>query len=80
MKLFHCTCDSCGTAVIAVAIEISGSMNSVGLVTDLGASETLKFRHAPAVTSEECIATHRTMELESPAFCAKLLDKNRKKS
>ena len=34
-RLFHCTCSSCGHAVLAVVLESAGSVSSVGLVTDL---------------------------------------------
>lgn len=74
-RLFHCTCRSCGQAVLAVILETNGSVSSVGLVTDLEIQDALRFTNVPAVSSDECIMAHRLMEGESQAFCQRLLDK-----
>jgi len=76
-RLFHCTCRSCGQAVLAVILESNGSVSSVGLVTDLEMADALRFTSAQTISSDECIAVHRLMEGESLAFCQYLLDKKR---
>ncbi len=84
MRLFHCTCNSCGHAVLAVVLETSGSVSSVGLVTDLEVTDALRFQNARPVTGDECIAIHRLLETNSQSFCERLcspsaaspLDKN----
>lgn len=75
MRLFHCTCSTCGHAVLAVVLETSGSVSSVGLVTDLEVSDALRFQNAQAVSSDECIAFHQLLETDSRGFCGRLLDK-----
>lgn len=74
-RLFHCTCVSCGHAVLAVVLETSGSVSSVGLVTDMEAQDAMRFQHVPPVSSDECIAVHQALETDSRAFCLRLLDK-----
>ncbi len=74
-RLFHCTCTDCGHAVLAVIMETSGNISSVGLVTDLEIQDALRFAELPAVSSDECIAAHRVLEQDSCAWCARLLDK-----
>jgi hypothetical protein len=76
MRLFHCTCASCGHAVLAVIVENLGSVSSVGMVTDLEIQDALRFKDAKSVSSEECIQTHRVMEHESRELCTVLLGKS----
>lgn len=74
-RLFHCTCQRCGNAVIAVVLENAGAVSSVGLVTDMEVQDALRFQDVPAVSSDECIAAHRLVEQESRSFCRRLLDR-----
>jgi len=74
-RLFHCTCQACGNAVMAVVLENSGGISSVGLVTDLEAKDALRFQSVPVVSSDECITAHQLMEQQSQAFCGRLLDR-----
>ncbi len=74
-RLFHCTCKSCGNAVIAVVLENGGAVSSVGLVTDLKAMDALRFQDLLPVSTDECVATHRLLETDSKAFCRLVLDK-----
>jgi hypothetical protein len=75
-RLFHCTCRSCGHAMLAIILENRGSISSVGLVTDLEIQDALRFRESPAISADDCIAAHRILEMESPAFCASLRGKS----
>lgn len=74
-RLFHCTCGSCKHAVLAVVLEASGSVSSVGLMTDMEVQDALRFQQVGPVTTDECIAFHRLLESESPSLCAALLDR-----
>ncbi len=74
MRLFHCTCESCGHAVLAVVLETSGSISSVGLVTDLEVGDALRFQHAKPVSSDECVSFHQLLETQSGELCRKLFD------
>lgn len=57
-RLFHLTCDVCSHSVLAVILESSHGVSSVGLVTDLVAQEVLRFQDVPAVTADDCISAH----------------------
>jgi len=74
-RLFHCTCASCGNAVLAVVLENAGSVSSMGLVTDLEIQDALRFQEVLPVSTDECLAVHRILETQSQAFCRQLLDK-----
>lgn len=76
-RLFHCTCNACGHAVLAVILEApgTGNVSSVGLVTDLEIQDALRWKDAKTVTSDECVAVHRLMQEGSAGFCRRLLDK-----
>lgn len=68
-RLFHCTCHGCGHAMLAMILETQGSISSVGLVTDLEVQDALRFRDRTALTSDECLLAHRTLEDSSRDFC-----------
>ncbi len=74
-RLFHCSCRSCGHALLAVIVESSGSVSSVGLVTDLEIQDAVRFRDAEPITADECVAAHRALKDDSKALCGRLLDK-----
>lgn len=75
MRLFHCTCASCGHSVLAVIVENLGSVSSVGMVTDLEIQDALRFKEAKPISSDECILAHRALENESQELCSAWLDK-----
>lgn len=68
-RLFHCTCSACGHAMLAIILEAQGAVSSVGLMTDLEVQDALRFRDMGSVTADECIASHRILEMESREFC-----------
>jgi hypothetical protein len=74
-RLFHCTCGRCGHAVLAVVLESSGAVSSMGVVTDMEVQDAIRFQGRPPVSSDECIAIHQLLESESQGFCVRLLDK-----
>jgi hypothetical protein len=76
-RLFHCTCASCGNAVLAVVLENAGAVSSVGLVTDLEIQDALRFQDVRPVSTDECVEVHRALQTQSKAFCRRLLDKKR---
>lgn len=73
-RLFHCTCQSCGHAVLAVVVESMGAVSSVGMLTDLEASDALRFSYREPVSADECLAIHAALG-KSRDLCALLLDK-----
>jgi hypothetical protein len=72
-RLFHCSCKSCGHAMLAVILETSGMVSSIGVVTDLEVGDALRFRGAPSVSMDECIRIHRLLEEQSFAFCQQMM-------
>jgi len=68
-RLFHCSCQSCGRSMLALMLESSGWLSTVGLVTDLEIADALRLEHAEAITSDECIRLHRMIDKESATFC-----------
>lgn len=73
--VYHCTCKSCGQAMIAVVLEQMGLVSSIGMMTDLEVSDALQFYTAEAVSKDECVQIHRILEQNSGDFCAALLPK-----
>lgn len=74
-RLFHCTCRSCGHAMLALILESQGAVSSVGLMTDLEVQDAMRFREAVAISADDCIAAHRILEDESRVFCEHLVRK-----
>ncbi|MBU1032681.1 MAG: hypothetical protein ABII13_00415 [Patescibacteria group bacterium] len=72
-RLFHCTCRSCGNAMLAIILETRGSISSVGLVTDLEPQDAIRFKDLVAISSNDCIQTHRLLKDKSKDFCQALL-------
>lgn len=68
-RLFHCTCQSCGHAMLALVLESQGALSSVGLVTDLEIQDAMRFMAEDSITSDDCLKTHRILQDESKDFC-----------
>jgi len=60
-RLFHCSCQQCGHAVMAILLESSGWVSSVGVVTDLTAQDALRFRTSEPISADECIRFHQQL-------------------
>ncbi len=73
-RLFHCRCEACGRSMLAVILEASWFVSSVGVVTDLEAQDALRFQSAAALSSEECIQFHQVLEGQSKVLCQALLN------
>lgn len=73
-RLFHCTCELCGHAVLAVVLETSGSVSSIGLVTDMEVQDAIRFQGVSPVSPDDCIRVHQALETDSQSFCERLLD------
>ncbi len=72
-RLFHCACSHCGQAMIALMLETTEWVSSVGLVTDLEAEEARRIHGWPRITSDDCIFLHRILEEGSAELCQALL-------
>ncbi|MBU1349090.1 hypothetical protein KJ781_03405 [Patescibacteria group bacterium] len=74
-RLFHCSCRSCGHAMLAVILESQGAVSSVGLVTDLEVQDAMRFRGAAPISADDCVLAHQMLEDESKGFCEALTTK-----
>ena len=72
-RLFHCTCTACGHTILALVLEASGWVSSVGLVTDLEIADALLFQSASSITLKECVALKQALDQQSRDFCQLLL-------
>ncbi len=72
-RLFHCSCQTCGHAILAVILESSGWVSSIGVMTDLEAQDAIRFQNTEPIHPDECVALYRTLETESGAFCHALM-------
>lgn len=77
-RLFHCSCHSCGRSMLALMLENSGWLSTVGLVTDLGVTDALRLEQSAPISSDECIRLHRMIDKNSQAFC-RFLTENKSK-
>lgn len=72
-RVFHCSCQKCGRAMLAVVLEASGVVSSVGVVTDLEAADAKRFHEAVPITVDECLRFHVQLEDQSRELCQALL-------
>ena len=59
--------------MLALMLESSGWLSTVGLVTDLAASDAIRLEDARPITADECIRLHRTIGNQSQDLCRQLL-------
>jgi hypothetical protein len=71
-RLVHCTCSHCGRAMIAVILEASGFVSSVGVVTDLEVEDAVRFRDAEPLQMDECIRFSEQIQRQSRQLCRAL--------
>ena len=71
-RLVHCTCSKCGRAMIAVILEASGFVSSVGVVTDLEVEDAVRFQDAQPLQADECIQFAEEINAHSQRLCRAL--------
>ncbi len=59
--------------MLAVVLEASGVVSSVGVVTDLEAADAKRFHEAAAISVDECLQFHVQLETQSRELCQALL-------
>lgn len=59
--------------MMAVVLEASGVVSSVGVVTDLEAADAKRFHQASPITVDECLHFHVQLEDQSRELCQALL-------
>jgi hypothetical protein len=71
-KMFHLTCKNCFHAVLAVILESSHGVSSIGLVTDLEASDALRVQDAPPISADDVVRAHLELDTRSQDLCLNL--------
>lgn len=64
-QLLHITCVKCKSSVLAMILMNPMGISSVGLVSDLNSVEVGKFKKKNAISSDEVINFHKTLEKKS---------------
>ena len=72
-RLFHCVCSGCKRSMVALLVETSGWLSSIGMLTELSVEEARVAKDAQAIQGDHCVRTHVMLEESSEAFCAFLL-------
>ena len=72
-KMFHLTCKNCQHAVLAVILESSHGVSSIGLVTDLEASDAMRMQDAPPISADDVVRAHLQLDTESHVLCRQLM-------
>ncbi len=72
-EIYHCSCKSCGHAMLALVFEQGGLLSSIGMMTDLEMSDALSFCKAIPLAQAECVEMHGILEKQSKALCQALL-------
>lgn len=68
-RMFHCRCRSCSHAFLTIIMETSGSVSSIGMITDMGADDAVRLQSATPLTDDMCILAHQVMTENSAEFC-----------
>lgn len=64
-RMFHLTCKQCCHAVLAVILESSHGISSVGLVTDLEAQDAVRVHEASPITADDVVRAHQELAARS---------------
>ncbi|MFO0702753.1 MAG: hypothetical protein U0514_02685 [Candidatus Andersenbacteria bacterium] len=56
--LFHLTCPSCRSSLLAVVAASKLGLSSFGMVTDLTATDVRRLRRSPAITQEDVLQAY----------------------
>lgn len=68
-RMFHCACQRCGHALLALVMEIGGYLSSVGIVTDLQSSEVIRLSQETPISADACLWWYDYLEHKSKEFC-----------
>lgn len=60
--LMHVRCKKCAHAILALVLTSGMGVSSMGLLTDLTFDDVLRFREAPALTTDDVLAFHELLD------------------
>lgn len=69
-QLYHCYCQNCHRAMLAVIFEATGWLSSVGILTELTAEESRQNPALAPIDADACVKAHGVFEENSQEFCA----------
>lgn len=72
-RTFHLTCKQCNHAVLAVILESSHGVSSVGLVTDLEAQDAVRVHDADPISADDVVRAHLELDMKSGEMCKSLM-------
>lgn len=72
--LLHIECKKCGNSVLALVTAGERGISSIGLITDLTASDTLRFKDSFGVVIDDVIGIHELLN-EGRNFISELKNK-----
>jgi len=65
VQLIHITCQRCHNALLAVIVVSALGMSSVGMVTDLNATDVKRLEKKSAITEDELLNFHALLKERS---------------
>lgn len=72
-RYYHCSCSKCKRSMIALLVESTGWLSSVGMLTELTAQEAQGVPDLAPISGDHCVALHEALAKDSGYFCKKLL-------
>ena len=72
-RMFHMTCGSCHHAVLAMVLESSHGISSIGLVTDLEAQDAVRVHDAKPISADDVVRAHVVLGSGSKELCRQLV-------
>lgn len=59
--LLHTQCQHCGVYIISLVTQTPFGLSSVGIISDLSASDVLKFKMQPKISYDDVIECHQVI-------------------
>jgi hypothetical protein len=73
-RMFHLTCAKCSHALLAVVVESPHGVSSIGLVTDLEASDAARVYALAPVSADDVVRAHMELDTRSADLCRDLMN------
>jgi len=74
--VFHINCVKCNSSVLAYAVQTPMGVTTIGLLTDLQATEVKKFLRQPAITEADVLKVYETVHGAGENFSTLLINQN----
>ncbi len=74
--VFHINCGKCNSSVLAYAVQTPMGVTTIGLLSDLQATEVKKFLRQNAITEDDVLQVYETIHSSSADFSGLLINQN----